>query len=128
MVARTTSGEEDSERLTKQTRGLAKGFPHREKSSGVIGKSGTKWLEEGALTFYLPPSTAANDPAAVLYEPETLNVSAKLYTTELSKITDALETLIREPCGCFEQTSSTTYPLVMALLLMKAMPTRDAVL
>ena len=64
----------------------------------------------------------------MLYEQGTLNLTAKLYTTELSKITDALETLIREPCGCFEQTSSTTYPLVMALLLMKAMPTRDAAL
>lgn len=26
----------------------------------------------------------------------------------------ALESLIRRPCGCFEQTSATTYPLTMA--------------
>ena len=29
-------------------------------------------------------------------------------------MTQALEALIQEPCGCFEQTSSTVYPLVMA--------------
>lgn len=27
---------------------------------------------------------------------------------------EALNALLRQPCGCFEQTSSTTYPLVMA--------------
>ncbi len=26
----------------------------------------------------------------------------------------AMKQLIREPCGCFEQTSSTVYPLTMA--------------
>ncbi|MCA9267306.1 MAG: hypothetical protein KDA41_02495, partial [Planctomycetales bacterium] len=32
----------------------------------------------------------------------------------LASMTEALERLIRDPNGCFEQTSSTTYPLVMA--------------
>ena len=31
-----------------------------------------------------------------------------------------LERLIQEPCGCFEQTSSTTYPLVMAQRYFKS--------
>ena len=31
------------------------------------------------------------------------------------RLFQALEALIQEPCGCFEQTSATTYPLVMAL-------------
>jgi len=29
-------------------------------------------------------------------------------------MTDALQSLLREPNGCFEQTSSTSYPMVMA--------------
>src|SRR5436309_6200972 len=29
-------------------------------------------------------------------------------------MTDALQSLLREPYGCFEQTSSTSYPMVMA--------------
>ena len=37
-----------------------------------------------------------------------------VYPTPLASMTEALERLIQEPYGCFEQTSSTTYPLVMA--------------
>lgn len=37
-----------------------------------------------------------------------------VYPTPLASMTEALQALIREPCGCFEQTSSTVYPLVMA--------------
>jgi hypothetical protein len=37
-----------------------------------------------------------------------------LYPTPLANLTQALEALIQSPSGCFEQTSSTTYPLVMA--------------
>jgi len=40
---------------------------------------------------------------------------AKLFAKPLDSILDALESLIRDPYGCFEQTSSTTYPMVMAL-------------
>jgi hypothetical protein len=37
-----------------------------------------------------------------------------LYPTPLANMTQALEALIQSPSGCFEQTSSTCYPLVMA--------------
>ena len=37
-----------------------------------------------------------------------------VYPTPLASMNEALARLIREPYGCFEQTSSTTYPLVMA--------------
>ena len=36
------------------------------------------------------------------------------FPTPLANMTQALEALIRQPYGCFEQTSSTSYPLVMA--------------
>jgi uncharacterized protein YfaS (alpha-2-macroglobulin family) len=39
---------------------------------------------------------------------------AALYPTPLANLTEALQRLLQEPYGCFEQTSSTTYPLVMA--------------
>ena len=52
----------------------------------------------------------------------TLEVKAKLFTSQLGHIHEALEKLIRDPHGCFEQTSSTTYPLVMALILMQNLP------
>ncbi len=33
-------------------------------------------------------------------------------------ILDALESLNKIPCGCFEQTSSTTFPIVLALKIL----------
>eukprot|EP01083_Nonionella_stella_P032786 89700_1 len=45
----------------------------------------------------------------------TLNVTVILYMSPAGKLSQALESLIQEPYGCFEQTSATTYPLVMAL-------------
>ncbi|MGH7202398.1 MAG: alpha-2-macroglobulin family protein, partial [Planctomycetaceae bacterium] len=46
--------------------------------------------------------------------PGSLQARAVIYPTPLANLTEALERLIQEPCGCFEQTSSSTYPLVMA--------------
>jgi alpha-2-macroglobulin-like protein len=42
-----------------------------------------------------------------------------------SNILDAIESLIREPYGCFEQCSSVTYPLVMLLKYLKWAPKTD---
>lgn len=44
----------------------------------------------------------------------SLRTSVQVYPTPLANLTQALARLIREPHGCFEQTSSTTYPLTMA--------------
>ncbi|HNO77004.1 MAG TPA: MG2 domain-containing protein [Phycisphaerae bacterium] len=44
----------------------------------------------------------------------SVKATITVYPTPLSNMTSALERLIREPHGCFEQTSSTSYPLVMA--------------
>jgi len=44
----------------------------------------------------------------------SVSSSVTVYPTPLASMTDALKALIREPYGCFEQTSSTSYPMVMA--------------
>jgi len=44
----------------------------------------------------------------------------KLYPSTFSELMDGLEGVFRQPHGCFEQTSSTTYPNVMALAYMQA--------
>ncbi|MCA9068273.1 MAG: hypothetical protein KDA84_05090, partial [Planctomycetaceae bacterium] len=44
----------------------------------------------------------------------SLTTKIAVYPTPMASLTGALERMIREPYGCFEQTSSTTYPLVMA--------------
>jgi hypothetical protein len=46
--------------------------------------------------------------------PGSLAARVVVYPTPLASMNEALAALIREPYGCFEQTSSTTYPLVMA--------------
>ena len=46
--------------------------------------------------------------------PGSMTARAVVYPTPLASMNEALAALIREPCGCFEQTSSTVYPLVMA--------------
>jgi uncharacterized protein YfaS (alpha-2-macroglobulin family) len=44
----------------------------------------------------------------------SLASSVSVYPTPLASMTDALQSLLHEPYGCFEQTSSTSYPMVMA--------------
>ncbi len=46
--------------------------------------------------------------------PGSLAARVVVYPTPLASMNEALAALIREPYGCFEQTSSTIYPLVMA--------------
>ncbi|MCP3099781.1 MG2 domain-containing protein [Myxococcus sp. K15C18031901] len=46
--------------------------------------------------------------------PGTVRASIKVYPAPLANMTESLERLIQEPSGCFEQTSSTTYPMTMA--------------
>ena len=43
-----------------------------------------------------------------------MSSSVSVYPTPLASMTNALQSLLREPYGCFEQTSSTSYPMVMA--------------
>lgn len=46
--------------------------------------------------------------------PGSIKTEAKVFPTPLGNLNAALAGLIREPNGCFEQTSSSTYPLIMA--------------
>lgn len=46
--------------------------------------------------------------------PGSMTTTAALFPTPVGNLTEALAALMREPSGCFEQTSSTTYPLTMA--------------
>ncbi len=45
----------------------------------------------------------------------SLDASIKFYPSPMATILEGLESILREPCGCFEQTSSSTYPNVMVL-------------
>jgi len=47
-------------------------------------------------------------------EPGSLSSVVKVYPSPLANMEEALNALLQQPNGCFEQTSSSNYPLVMA--------------
>src|SRR5213594_3412902 len=75
------------------------GFPHENSTGGMLERNGSESFE-----FTLPAGIVRG----------SLSSSVTVYPTPLASMTDALQSLLREPYGCFEQTSSTSYPMVMA--------------
>jgi TonB-dependent SusC/RagA subfamily outer membrane receptor len=55
------------------------------------------------------------------YVDGTLQAEAVCYTSPLDELMDGVESIFREPHGCFEQVSSSTFPNIFALQLLKAM-------
>ena len=47
--------------------------------------------------------------------PGSLAIEAQVYPSPLASLEEAVTALLREPCGCFEQTSSSTYPNIMVM-------------
>jgi hypothetical protein len=88
-----------ADRVTRKLSVAPKGFPIEVGFGGLIANDGFANHE-------------IDVPADLV--PGSLTSRTVVYPTPLANMTEALERLIREPCGCFEQTSSTTYPLVMA--------------
>ncbi len=62
---------------------------------------------------------AVNFPATAI--PEASAVLVRLYPGPLSQVIEGMDSILRMPGGCFEQTSSSTYPNVLALDYMKRM-------
>ncbi len=51
--------------------------------------------------------------------PGSLNVQFTAYPDIISDLLSGIESILREPYGCFEQTSSCTYPNIMVLQFLK---------
>jgi hypothetical protein len=65
-------------------------------------------------------STAAHElnfPASAI--PDASKILVRLYPGPLSQVIEGMDAILRMPGGCFEQTSSSTYPNVLALDYMK---------
>jgi uncharacterized protein YfaS (alpha-2-macroglobulin family) len=71
--------------------------------------------ESGKLTT--TQRFAIDLPASAI--PGTGRVAVKIYPGVISQVIDGLEGMLQQPYGCFEQTSSTTYPNVMVLDYLK---------
>jgi uncharacterized protein YfaS (alpha-2-macroglobulin family) len=68
-----------------------------------------------------PDTIAANHTIAFPAEaiPEASKILVRIYPGPLSQVVEGMDSLLRMPFGCFEQTSSSTYPNVLALDYMK---------
>ncbi len=85
--------------VTRQLNVKPKGFPFEKAFGGLLGPK-----KPAKHTVTVPTSAV----------PGSLTATATVYPTPLANLTEALARLIQEPYGCFEQTSSTSYPLTMA--------------
>ena len=72
-------------------------------------------IEFGKGGLVTPGDTLSHDiPIPADLVPASIEGRVVVYPTPLASLTEGLKGLIRQPSGCFEQTSSTVYPLVMA--------------
>ncbi|MBI3267800.1 MAG: A-macroglobulin complement component [Planctomycetes bacterium] len=72
----------------------------------------------GRLAGDAPATHVFTIPAGI--EPTSLTARAIVYPSPLASLAEALAGLLREPCGCFEQTSSTAYPNLMVMRYFKS--------
>ncbi|MEW5869765.1 MAG: alpha-2-macroglobulin family protein [Chloroflexota bacterium] len=70
----------------------------------------------------LNPGTPVQQTISIPSEavPATQSILVKIYPGILSQVVEGLDNILRMPYGCFEQTSSTTYPNVLVLDYLKS--------
>lgn len=96
LDGRSESGFSDS--LARSLRIVPDGFPIVESRSGQL-------TDLASHEVVLPPSCIKG----------TLHLYAAAYPSTLADLQQGLEGLLREPHGCFEQTSSSSYPNTLIL-------------
>jgi hypothetical protein len=85
------------------TRPLAiapKGFPAEQSGGGLLEANG-----RARFAVTMPADTV----------PGSVKTSIVVYPSPAGNLSSALRRMVREPSGCFEQTSSIAYPMTMAL-------------
>jgi len=95
----TTKAGPFQDKVTRTLSVKAKGFPI-EKCFGGMLEPGKPMVH----SITIPKEIIAG----------SISSNTAVYPTPLANMTEALERLIQDPCGCFEQTCSTSYPLTMA--------------
>ena len=76
-----------------------------------------RFTHSDRLTPGTPVRQTVTIPAEAI--PGTQNLLVKIYPGILSQVVEGLDSILRMPYGCFEQTSSTTYPNVLVLDYLK---------
>ena len=86
--------------LTRPLAVTPRGFPVQQNAGGLLESNG-----KASAKLTLAADTV----------PGSVQTSIQIYPSPAGNLSSALKALVREPCGCFEQTSSSTYPMTMAL-------------
>jgi anti-sigma factor RsiW len=100
VEARTGGFDPDSAQVAFRI--VPEGFPIVAAKSDVLETSATQ-------TVTLPETWVKG----------TLQVKANVYPSTLADLQKGLEAMLREPCGCFEQTSTSNYPNILVLDYLK---------
>ncbi len=98
-----------TDEVKRSIRVVPYGFPVEESAGGLLAGS-------AAHEIVMPEQFDAASVEAV----------AKVYPSPLATLTDALKGLLREPGGCFEQTSSNAYPNIMVMNYFTSHHVEDA--
>ncbi len=97
-IAARSNVEGASDDVTRTLRVLPAGFPIELSLGGRLD-------DEKVHVVTIPEKVS----------PGSLVTEGLVYPTPLASLSQAVEALLRQPCGCFEQTSSSNYPNVMVL-------------
>jgi hypothetical protein len=73
----------------------------------------------GSISDVLEGSSTSAVTLPETWIPGTLKVQAQVYPSTLADLQKGLEAMLREPCGCFEQTSTSNYPNLLILNYLK---------
>lgn len=87
------------DKVTRMLSVKPKGFPAEYGFGGILEPGKTV-----VHTVTIPTTVVA----------QSVTTSSAVYPTPLANLSQALQAMIQDPSGCFEQTSSTSYPLTMA--------------
>jgi hypothetical protein len=99
-ISASAGGLSDS--VSRDIRVEPVGFPGEFAASQTLEKTGSE-------TITLPKDIV----------PGSLVAKATFYPAPLASMLDGLDSMLREPHGCFEQTSSSTYPNIMILSYLR---------
>jgi uncharacterized protein YfaS (alpha-2-macroglobulin family) len=97
-----TAQKDISDSIESRIRVVPQGFP--------IVSSQSDLLEGAAKNDVVLPES---------WIPGTLKYQVSFYPSTLADLQKGLEAMLREPCGCFEQTSTSNYPNLLVLNYLK---------
>ena len=91
--------------VEQKIRVVPRGFPHRQSWGGTASAK-----TAASATVAIPGDLAPGSGQLVF----------KLFPSPLASLGEGLEGILREPCGCFEQASSSNYPNTLVLSYLQA--------